>query len=128
MLRTFVLLVCIAQCVAVDARTKLPSVGGASASLPQDQLFLDAREAYQAGQIARLNAIAPGLADHPLAPYIAYWQIRSHIDSASEGELRNFFLQNRGGLLADRLRADWLRVTATHTGGPRSKLLRADWT
>jgi soluble lytic murein transglycosylase len=74
-----------------------------------DQRFLEAREAFQSGQIARLNALAPELRDHPLAPYVSYWQIRSHIDSASEGELREFFNQYRGTLSADRLRADWLR-------------------
>lgn len=107
MLRIFVIVFCLTLAGAGAAKDTL-----LSAYSRADQRFLEARDAFQSGQIAQLNALAPELRDHALASYIAYWQIRSHIDSASDGELREFFAQNRGALMADRLRTDWLRALA----------------
>ena len=48
-------------------------------ALDQDTAFMAAREAFQKGQIDRLNRLAGDLADYPLYPYVSYWQLRSHL-------------------------------------------------
>ena len=51
-------------------------------ALDQDTAFMAAREAFQKGQIDRLNRLATDLADYPLYPYVSYWQLRSHLADA----------------------------------------------
>ncbi len=74
-----------------------------------DDNFLAARDAFQKGNIARLDALAPGLAEHPLYPYVAYWQLRSRLAEQPEGAIEGFLLQQRDALVGQRLRADWLK-------------------
>jgi len=68
-----------------------------------------AREAFQKGQIDRLNRLAGELGEHPLYPYIAYWQLRSHLGDAPASEVQALIAQQGDALAAQRLRADWLR-------------------
>ncbi|HKB81851.1 MAG TPA: transglycosylase SLT domain-containing protein [Burkholderiales bacterium] len=86
---------------------------------PQDDVFLEARDAFQRGDIAKLNERAAKLDDdYALTPYVRYWQLRSRLADAPQGEIKNFLERNEGSLVADRLRADWLRQLAR----------AADWT
>lgn len=73
-----------------------------------DERFLAAREAFQRGQVARLDALAAGLPDHPLRPYVLYWQIRAHGPEWS-GVAAEFLAAYPDSLLSQRLRADQLR-------------------
>ncbi|MDP2783947.1 MAG: transglycosylase SLT domain-containing protein [Sulfurimicrobium sp.] len=85
-------------------------------SLPQavaasrDDDFLAARDAFRAGDAARLNALAKRLEGSVLAPYLAYYQLQMRLRDASAEEVRGFIASNADSSLSDRLRADWLRV------------------
>ena len=61
-------------------------VASASA-VDQDGAFMSARDAFQKGQIDRLNQLAGSLTAYPLYPYIAAWQLRSRIAELSPEEL-----------------------------------------
>lgn len=77
------------------------------------ELFLQARDAFQRGDIARLEerAIRIG-SDYPLLQYAQYWQLRSRIATAPAEEIEAFLARHKGSLTANRLRGDWLRVLA----------------
>ncbi len=80
---------------------------------PQDDVFLEARDAFQRGDIAKLNERAARLDDdYALTPYVRYWQLRSRLADAPQGEIQSFLARNEGSLVADRLRADLLRQLA----------------
>jgi soluble lytic murein transglycosylase len=80
---------------------------------PLDDVFLEAREAFQRGDIARLNDRAAKLDDnYALTPYVRYWQLRSRLADAPQAEIQGFLARHENSLVADRLRADWLRQLA----------------
>jgi len=89
-----------------------------AASLParaatDDDLFLEARDAFQRGEISRLDDRAEKLGDdYPLLPYVRYWQMRSRLPATPAEEIEGFLSRHEGSLTADRLRADWLRQLA----------------
>ena len=85
-------------------------VSCAAFAAPQDDVFLEARDAFQRGDIVRLNERAAKLDDdYALTPYVRYWQLRSRLADAPQSEIETFLGRNSGSLVADRLRADWLR-------------------
>ncbi len=85
----------------------------AAFAAPQDDVFLEARDAFQRGDIAKLNERAAKLDDdYALTPYVRYWQLRSRLGDAPASEIQNFLARHEGSLVADRLRADWLRQLA----------------
>jgi soluble lytic murein transglycosylase len=83
-------------------------VSGA-ARAADDEVFVKAREAFQKGNIDRLDALASGLTDHTLYPYVAYWQLRSRLKEVPESAVQAFLAQHRDALVGQRLRADWLK-------------------
>jgi peptidoglycan lytic transglycosylase len=88
-------------------------VSCAAFAAPQDDIFLEARDAFQRGDIAKLDERAAKLDDdYALTPYVRYWQLRSRLADASAGDIQNFLARHEGSLVADRLRADWLRQLA----------------
>jgi soluble lytic murein transglycosylase len=88
-------------------------VSCAAIAAPKDDVFLEAREAFQRGDIAKLNERASKLDDdYALIPYVQYWQLRSRLADLSSGEIQNFLAKHEGSLVADRMRADWLRQLA----------------
>jgi len=98
-LKTACLLLLFASCAAFAA--------------PQDDVFLEARDAFQRGDIAKLNERGAKLDDdYALTPYVRYWQLRSRLADASAGDIQAFLARQEGSLVADRLRADWLRQLA----------------
>jgi soluble lytic murein transglycosylase len=93
------LLLLIASCAALAA--------------PQDDVFLEARDAFQRGDIAKLNERAAKLDDdYALTPYVRYWQLRSRLSDAPASDIQSFLARHEGSLMAERLRADWLRQLA----------------
>jgi soluble lytic murein transglycosylase len=94
-------------CIALAARGQ-----------PSDADFVLARDAYRAGDAARLEHIAPRLAGHLLEPYVAYWRLRLQIDTADPGAVRAFLARYAELPFAERLRGDWLKSLAR----------RGDWT
>jgi len=87
-------------------------LGGAAtpASAQSDADFLAARSAYERNDRIRLDALAPKLAGHILAPYVEAWQLRLRIDTASDDEVRGFLARWPQTPVADRLRVEWLKA------------------
>lgn len=81
-----------------------------SAAIGRDEDFLVARDAFRNGDTARLNAALKRLEGHPLAPYLAYYQLQMRLKDASAGEVHNFISSNADTPLSDRLRADWIKA------------------
>jgi soluble lytic murein transglycosylase len=76
---------------------------------PNDADFVAARDAFRAGDAARLERVAPRLKGHLLEQYIAYWQIRLKLDDADPERVRAFLARYEGTPLADKLRGEWLK-------------------
>ncbi len=90
----------------------LIALPGSALALNDDEAFLAAREAFQKGNIEHLSRLAPELRDYTLYPYVAYWQLRSRLPEASTPVIEAFMSDYRDTLLAERVRADWLRTLA----------------
>jgi soluble lytic murein transglycosylase len=81
-----------------------------------DEAFLRAYDAFRAGDAFKLQrASLP--ANHVLTPYLEYWRLKLRIEDARDDDVRAFLERQPGTYLADRLRADWLKVLGK----------RADW-
>lgn len=78
-------------------------------SQPGDADFILARDAFHAGDAARLDRISPRLKGHPLESYVEYWQIRIRLDDAEPDRVRAFLARREGSPLVDRLRNEWLK-------------------
>jgi soluble lytic murein transglycosylase len=87
------------------------SAAGASAA-PDDATFLAAKAAFDRGDFATLDALAPALAGHPLALYVRFWQLDSRIDTAGDDAIRDYLARYRGTPPAETLRVDWLKSLA----------------
>ena len=78
--------------------------------------FLAARDAARAGDRAKLERLAEQTSGHPLDSYIRYWLLSNSLAKSlsmpQESELERFISNEAGTLLAERLRADWLRRMA----------------
>ncbi|MEX0958893.1 MAG: transglycosylase SLT domain-containing protein [Burkholderiales bacterium] len=85
---------------------------GIAAAALGDDVFLQAQEAYRNGDAELLAEHLRALDGHVLAPYVQYWHLRLRIDTADEPEVQAFLARNENTLIADRLRADWLRELA----------------
>ncbi|HWZ72774.1 MAG TPA: transglycosylase SLT domain-containing protein [Casimicrobiaceae bacterium] len=86
--------------------------GAAAWGQPTDADFAIARDAFHAGDAARLDRIAPRLKGHLLESYVEYWQLRLKLDDADPERVRSFLTRREGGPLADRLRGEWLKSLA----------------
>ena len=84
----------------------------APASAQSDADFIAARTAFDRGDRAGLDAVAPKLSGHILAPYVEFWQLRSGIDTAADDVVRAYLARWQKTPLADRLRIDWLKALA----------------
>ena len=81
----------------------------APAFAQSDADFLAARAAFDRGDRVRLDALAPKLTGHVLAPYVESWQLRLRIDAAGDDEIRGFVARWPQTPFADRLRVEWLK-------------------
>ena len=89
----------------------LPSAAAQAAS--QDDDFLAAREAFRAGDAVKFERAAKPLVGYVLEPYVDYWRLKLRLDNAGAEEVQALLARLNGGPLADRLRADWLKVLGT---------------
>jgi soluble lytic murein transglycosylase len=78
--------------------------------------FLAARDAAKTGNQEKLETLSNQANGHPLDSYIRYWLLSSRLAKPysvpRESELNQFISDEAGTLLAERLRADWLRRMA----------------
>ncbi len=79
--------------------------------------FRRAREALRAGDLQAYRALAPGLQNYALYPYLRYHYLRPRLAQAAPQEVRAFLKAYSETLLAAPLRTAWLRTLA----------LRGDW-
>lgn len=77
---------------------------------PADMLVLEAREALTKRDRARLaaNRAAAIVGQHPLAPWVDYWELSNRLNEATAGEVEAFYQRWKGSYVEDRLRNDWL--------------------
>jgi soluble lytic murein transglycosylase len=76
---------------------------------PTDADFAAVRDAFRAGDSARLERLAPRLKGHLLEPYAQYWRLRLKLDEADPDLVRAFLEHHADMPLADRLRVEWLK-------------------
>jgi soluble lytic murein transglycosylase len=102
----------------VDAVRRMLTAGAAAIALFQtaageaadlDATFMSARDAFQRGQIERLDQLAGSLTAYPLYSYVAAWQLRSRLAEAAPEDLQRFLVGQGDSLAGQRLRGDWLK-------------------
>jgi soluble lytic murein transglycosylase len=75
-----------------------------------DDTVVQAREALKAKNSAALatarQAVLRG--NHPLAPWVEYWELLNRLSEAQQAELDGFYARWPGSYVEDRLRNDWL--------------------
>ena len=84
--------------------------GAAAKTDKSEQAVLYARDAFGAGNSQALSRVAPQARGHVLQPYVDYWQLRLRIEQGGGDGIREYLARHEGSYLAERLRADWLRV------------------
>jgi soluble lytic murein transglycosylase len=77
-----------------------------------DEAFQAARKAYKDGDVATLEANLPLLREHELFPYVEYWRLSMDIEQAWPNQIQAFLSKTDGMLVAERMRAKWLRELA----------------
>ncbi len=98
------------RAVSVAVLLAAAAPGYATKPDPQDSVLLAARGAFDASSRARLATLAPKLKGHLLEPYVEYWQLFLRLPAASAEDVRDFLSRNPDTVLAEQLRADWLKV------------------
>lgn len=75
-------------------------------------VIVEAKDAQRRGDRRRLAALrdAAVSSNHPLAMWADYWELGSHLTSASTTEVDAFYRRWPGSYVEDRLRNDWLLV------------------
>ena len=79
---------------------------------PTDADFVAARDAFRAGDAARLERIAPRLNGYLLEAYVEYWRLKLKLDDANPVAVRAFLERYANVPLAERLLAEWLKSLA----------------
>ncbi len=88
------------------ARASPPAVQGAGS----DGLIVEARDAAGKRDRTRLAALraAAQAAQHPLTPWVEYWDLLGRLGQAEAEEIEAFYSRWPGSYVEDRLRNDWL--------------------
>lgn len=89
-----------------------PTAAAAKASAEGDRAFLVARDAFRQGERVRLARVAQALHGHELAPWVEYWLLRQRLEEDAAEGVHDFLVRHEGSYLAEKLRADWLKVLA----------------
>jgi soluble lytic murein transglycosylase len=75
-----------------------------------DSTVVEAREAARKRDRNKLAAARAALqaAQHPLTPWVEYWDLSGRLPEAQADEVEAFYTRWRGSYVEDRLRNDWL--------------------
>ena len=73
-----------------------------------DDVITQMKQAFSRGDKARLAALLPQAAGHPLEPWAAYWALKARLQDAGSDEVQAFLARWAGTYQEDRLRNDWL--------------------
>ncbi|MFM2408098.1 MAG: hypothetical protein RL358_840 [Pseudomonadota bacterium] len=76
----------------------------------QDADFLAARDAYRAGNQAKLAQLAKPLKNHPLEIYLSYYQLKLNLDATPAEPVLAFLARPEDSPLIDAMRSEWLKV------------------
>ncbi len=87
-----------------------PAKAAAKAAANPAEAFLMAKESIRVGDAGKLARLAPQLKGYPLEPYLEYWQVGYRLQERSVEDIRGFLERNEETLLAEQLRADWLKL------------------
>ena len=74
-----------------------------------DSAFLNAREAFRAGKLDKLEQAIGQLGSHELAPYAENYRLRMWMEKGDPSAIRDFLQRHDGSYVAEKLRADWIR-------------------
>ncbi len=85
---------------------------GSACGAAQDDDFLAARDAFRAGDAAKLERYAKSLTGYPLEPYVAYWRLRLRLDEAAPADVQAMLARIQDGPVSNSLRTDWLKQLA----------------
>lgn len=89
----------------------LPGVSAAAPAAGKDDRFLAARDAFRAGDRAKLERLAGELRGHDLEDYVDYYQTTMRLpDQLDPATAREFIARHERTYLAEKLRSDWLKV------------------
>lgn len=75
-----------------------------------DAQFLLVREAFRAGDSARLERAAAQMGGHELLPHVEYYRLKMQLEQADDAQVQAFLQRHDQTYVAERLRADWIRV------------------
>ena len=101
-----------APALADQAADGSPYRGGASTGVPlaSDADFLAARDAFRAGNAAKLDSFARRFESTPLEVYVAYYQLRLHLDTAEPSQIKAYLARPEDTPMIDRMRGEWLKL------------------
>lgn len=77
-----------------------------------DEAFLAAKDAYRDGDSETLDIQLDLLNEHELLPYVQYWRLSLDIQRVQPQQIQDFLKTVDGTLVADRMRAKWMRELA----------------
>ncbi|HEX2333837.1 MAG TPA: hypothetical protein VHI32_11765, partial [Burkholderiales bacterium] len=101
MFRNLAAAFCCVLAQAADAKTAKGSV---------DEVVLTAYDAYRAGDPIKFARSTKNLEGHVLEPWLDYWRLSMRLEDADNRDVREFFATHANQYVAERMRADWLRV------------------
>ena len=87
----------------------LPAAEAAPRKPSAEEAVVLARDAFRAGDAAKLNKAAALAKGHVLVPWVEYWQLKLRLETASPDDVNAFLARNTGTLLAENLRREWLK-------------------
>jgi soluble lytic murein transglycosylase len=76
----------------------------------QDADFLAARDAFRAGDAAKLERFVQRLKKSPLEVYASYYRLRLDLEQADPKKIGEFLARPEDTPVIDRLRGEWLKV------------------
>jgi soluble lytic murein transglycosylase len=98
-------------CTAIAAASFCaPALALAPKSMTPEEAMLAARDAFLAGDRAKLARVAGKLKDHVLEPYVEYWQLSLRLKDVTPDQARDFLARNSDTAVAEQFRGDWLKV------------------
>jgi soluble lytic murein transglycosylase len=108
--RRFLAILTIAAALAGTGVVSPALAAAAARPSAVDEMLLKAYDAFRAGDPLKLQRYARLPAGHVLAPYVEYWRLKLRLEDQPDGDVRAFLEREQGSYLAERLRADWLKV------------------
>ena len=90
----------------------LAAAASAAPQRPQtpEDIFLAARAAVRAGDNDKLARYDAQLQGYLLEPYVESWMLRARLEDVGADEMRDFLARQRGSLLAEQVRREWLKA------------------